>query len=190
MLIHEDFRSELEGIDLTDLDRRSDVIYGLRADLSVGMVTSSWHSTDPSVTPAAIPQGSVVDVLPGGLRTYYTQFYRGVLETRRPAEHDYLCPTPSRYRRFRMTCSPLRTGLLVLHRLLESRPHRLRRHPASLDRYSDPHGYVTMCAHCRQVQRMSNADKEIWDWVPDWVRQGPANVTHSVCPPCMDTYYS
>ena len=188
MIVHDDFRSELRGIDLDALDGLPDVIYGLRSDLTIGMVSSSWASAAGSLRPAELPRGSVVDSLPGGLRVYYTQLYQGVLETGEPAEHLYLCPTPSHYRRFRMTCTPLQTGILVVHRLLEKRPHRLRAFRPNRSKYTAADGFITMCAHCRQVQRSEDLAK--WDWVPEWVRREPPKVTHGVCDPCMETYYS
>ena len=187
-MIHPDFSDELAGVNMEELDRSAHVVYGLRPDLSVGMVNNGWYKAGGDLAPAVVPVGSIVEPLPKGLRSYYRKLYDRVLREQAVVEHEYLCPTPTHYRRFNMVCSPLVTGILVVHQLMERRQHRLKPHPPNEAIYRNDDGLVMICSHCRQVQLPDDPSAE-WHWVPDWVRAAPSDTTHGICDLCLETYY-
>lgn len=80
-------------------------------------------------------------------------------------------------------------GHLIVNTLIVERPHdRESRPPCAPDptRYSDRHGLIRQCSHCRRVQDPVAPTR--WDWVPTWVERAPPNTSHGICPVC-DSYF-
>ncbi|MDZ7826889.1 MAG: hypothetical protein U5R48_13845 [Gammaproteobacteria bacterium] len=56
--------------------------------------------------------------------------------------------------------------------------------PAS---YLDEHGLLHQCAHCRRMANQTEPAR--WDWVPAWVEAPPPNLSHGICPLCLEYYF-
>jgi hypothetical protein len=105
---------------------------------------------------------------------------------------DYECSSAQHYRLFRMEIRPIRSaGFVLIHALRIERPHGRERASFSPDprRYTDSHGLITMCAHCRKTRRA--AEPEVWDWVPDYLSSGAlrTRTSHGLCGPCLAYLY-
>lgn len=129
----------------------------------------------------------IVEAIHGPQRTFYEALFHRMLASAFPREHDYDCPTPELFRRFRLRMEPTDgAGLLLLHTPLEERPHepspeRLRAHA-----YVDSHGSVAMCGHCRRARRPGT---DRWDWAPELLEFPPPATIQTLCPECYARYY-
>ncbi len=80
--------------------------------------------------------------------------------------------------------------MVIVNSLVKEQPHDTRLRPArppEWQTYIKPNGLITMCSHCRRVERAD--EPEVWDWVPAWVEHMPDETSHSLCRPCLDYYY-
>lgn len=180
---------------LLDLERSKSVIYVLDQDFRILYCNQAWDEFAKAnegqglVRPAVLGQ-SALQVSAPPLRTFYETMFCTVLESGRPCELDYECSSPDLYRVFHMRVLPVRDGnqLLIANALAVERPHGLNRpaRAADLARYVDAHGFLHMCSHCRCTRRMEG---NTWDWVPSYLNQPPAPVSHGLCPVCMMYYY-
>ncbi len=128
---------------------------------------------------------SLLAAIPEVLRAFYVTHFAAACRTGERWEHDYECSSDQVYRRFRMTAYPFGDFLVVSHALLVERAHD-RQASAAGDGYLHD-GVVVMCSHCRLVRRAPPATA--WDWVPELVAAMPENVSHGLCPPCLEYYY-
>ncbi len=126
---------------------------------------------------------SIVDAISEPLRAFYVAGFRTACEREEPWEHDYECSTPDMLRTFRMTAYPFAGALVITNTLRLERPHD--RHPCLPDDVYVTDGIVHMCAHCRRSRR----DATTWDWVPAYLAQPPALVSHGLCGPCLHYHY-
>jgi hypothetical protein len=99
---------------------------------------------------------------------------------------NYECNSPDVFRRFCMHISPIpATSLLALVHLLlvhDDIPYRAFR---STDRDYGTGDLVTMCAQCRRTKRLRD---NYWDWVPEFLLNPPARVSHGLCEDCLVLY--
>ena len=185
------------------LDQEHAVICGLGPDLRIAYI-------NPAYRDFALDNGGgadfdrrfgvgarFLDAVHGQLRDEFTRRLLDALDAGRPWEHDYECSSAHVFRRFHMKCMPLadRAGLLLIHSLIEERPHDQRaRAPFAPDEklYLDDNGQIRQCSYCRRVRRIPAhrpPKQEQWDWIPQWVNQPLRHTTHGVCPACF-TYYT
>jgi hypothetical protein len=108
---------------------------------------------------------------------------------------DSECNTPERFRHLRTLYLPVRArhdgpvaGLLVIHTVLREGPigevHPA--HPPDEAAYRGAGGLIRMCSCCRRARRLAGPQR--WDYVPAWVSQRPAEVTHGLCEACLVQY--
>lgn len=106
--------------------------------------------------------------------------------TKGPVEHEYECSSPEQQRFFRMRIVPVgEVGLLIAHHLDREAPHPPGVRLTETAEHVSAEGLVVMCASCRRVARRNHA---AWDWIPSWVAQPPARVSHGLCPTCAANY--
>ena len=162
----------------------------LTRDLRMVKTNAAWHlfadanGADPA-HPTWRPGESILDAIPEPLRPFYEKGFASALETNTPWAHDYDCSTPDQYRTFRMFVYPQGEFLVVTHAPHSARPHDREICPPS-DRYRR-NGVITMCCHCHCVRAPESPQR--WDWVPAWIADQPANVSHGLCPPCLEYHY-
>jgi hypothetical protein len=114
-------------------------------------------------------------------------------------EHDFECSSAEDYRLFHMRAVCLGAG----HVLVENSSQVEKEHgedrigvSASSDRYVSKDGVVTMCMHCRRTkrvaefpERLSEIGDIVWDWVPAFVEDPPAVVSHGLCRMCYPLFF-
>ena len=132
------------------------------------------------------PVGARIDgVIPKELWPFYSEAFARVHATQQHWEHDYECSSAEVYRRMHMVVYPLGPGAV----LVVSSPTIVREHtqqpvpPALYER----RGVLVTCSHCRRFR--SPVEPSSWHWVPDYVRHPPQNVSHGLCPVCLEHYY-
>ena len=135
---------------------------------------------------------AVMDSVPMPLKRFFENGYRKVLSSRKMWEHCYECSSPAVYRSFRMACypDPEGDGLVVVNSLSVERLHDdpdSNQPFSSGIAYLDRDGVTTMCCHCRKTCRVEQV--AVWDWVPEYLENPPALISHGICPVCMSLLY-
>lgn len=188
----------LAPFDLKALARQADTIYGLDADLRLAMFNPAWFAfAEANGGMPAVGRDwglgrCVLEACPAVVRDFYAQSLGAALKRDQRWDHEYECSSPDVVRRMRLSAYPLRAraGLLIINALVAETPHASASasgpdwDPAT---YTDGHGIVHQCAHCRKVRRTSGPRH--WDWVPELVANPLSQVSHDLCEICLDFYY-
>jgi hypothetical protein len=198
MEVIEPFLSHFRPKDLDEFDEDPSIIYGLTADLNLGLLNQAWFAA--ARAQGAPPDffdrfglgGSFLDGVAGLIQPFFDGHIRQSIETGEPWEFDYQCPMPHQFRMFRMHVLPLGTkdGCLVTNASIVEIPRPEDDEAAAEDilaSYLGAEGFVIQCAHCRRTRRIDAPAR--WDWVPQLVWDSPAPVSHSICPPCYAYFY-
>lgn len=177
------------------LDAEAATIYALDPNLRIRFVNDAWwrfardNGAPFSEDDAAVLGTHVMEPIPPVLRSFYGRLFQRGLERDEVVEHEYECSSPTQRRRFRMQLLPLTAGgLLVVHSpLIEIAQHEpaLPRNEAI---YRRADGLVLQCSSCRRVRRVDG--QRGWEWVPDYVENPPAKVSHGLCAVCSTYYYA
>ncbi len=180
---------------LTEAWERDDsVVYALDADLRILYCNAAWSEFASANKGETANAGSVLgtpvlEAMSEPLKSFYKSAFGEVRQTGQPWEKCYECSSPELFRRFRMRVRflPEWDILLVSSSLELEYPHG----PGRQSRVFDPafhqnrDGFVAMCSSCRRTRQ---AGRELWDWVPELVEKMPRNVTHGLCPVCLDYF--
>lgn len=198
-----DFEPLLDSFDLDILDTHRSCIYGIRKDLTLAYTNATWvrfavdNNAPPQLIDAnAVLNRSILEFLYGPMRSYYKTLYRHVLENNKPHTHEYECSSPELIRFYHMEILPLPPdsddpqGLLIINSLSAPIQPSTRKNPVTpVDHtvYVDEHGQMTSCSNCRRFLRRDQTD--MWDWIPCYLDDPPAPISHGICPVCLDYYY-
>jgi hypothetical protein len=182
-----EFLSLLEGLAASE-----DAVYALSRDLKLVHTNDGWHrfardNGGGEVLSHWSSGASIMDAIPSVLRGFYTTAFQRAFATGERWEHNYECSSAEIYRQYRMVVYPFEGQfLVVVNALIIETPHT--REASSLDQSAyKVDGIIGMCSHCRRVRNPNN--KLRWDWVPDFVRAPPPNLSHGLCEPCVFFYY-
>lgn len=192
----EEFLPALREFDLVALEAESATVFALDRGFRLAYVNPAWvrfalENGAPRLA-EAVPLGrSILDAIDGPLRRFYERRWHEVMLSGEPWDHTYEASSPEHYRLFRARAVPVRAGgILVTNTQAIDRPHDAFRDPAGRpwleSLYADGRGAVTMCGHCRRVRRR---DGKTWDWIPRLLVDARREVTHTLCPVCLDHYY-
>ncbi|HEY6274192.1 MAG TPA: hypothetical protein VIX19_19590 [Terriglobales bacterium] len=132
---------------------------------------------------------NLLDFVPTDLKSFYREMIDRVRAQGRPIGHDYECSSASVFRLYHLQVYPLKSGsgFVVENSLRVEHPHdRVAREPHDA-LYSDTNGFIVCCANCRRTRRAT--DPTIWDWVPAYLESKLLNISHGVCPLCLEFYY-
>jgi hypothetical protein len=142
----------------------------------------------PELTRDSVLGTNFFDVIPAPLKPYYHGVFREARQSDTIVHVDYECSSPDKYRVYQMQLFPLTDtgGFLLVHSLRVCLAHRRKSRDPSESRYLTPEGMVKMCCHCRRTRR---AGSETWDWVPSYLNQKSAPITHGMCPICLSYFY-
>ncbi len=170
-------------------DRTANPACLLTDDLRMVRTNAAWQvfahtSTDPAHLTWA-PGASLLDVIPEPLREFYACGFKTALQTRTPWAHDHDWLTPDQSRTFRMIAYPQDGFLVVSHAPHVMRPHDREAHPAGAAVRGE--GLRTICCHCRSFRAPGSTNR--WEWVPAWIAQPPARISHGLCPTCSEYHY-
>ena len=128
----------------------------------------------------------ILEAMPPTLTGFYSSMYQSVLASGEPVCHEYECSSDTEYRliHLRVLRNPTELGLILINSPVFTHPHGPERPP------HPPPGHVetvSMCAHCRRT-RLDHPPHD-WVWVPDFVRNPPARVSHLICNLCLAVNY-
>jgi hypothetical protein len=183
------------GFTVRSLEINPDVIYVLDRNDRIRYCNPAWDAFAYQNLAAHLERDKIVGTyslsgVPKFLREFYHYEYRRVLSTQTPWEHDYECSSPSKYRAFHMRVLPLsRSHLLIENSLVIERLHRRKPHPTADTRYINRFGWVVMCAHCRRTEHFNAEGEREWHWVPAYLVNTPAPVSHGICSACVSYYF-
>lgn len=126
------------------------------------------------------------DGVAGTLRAVLRETFDDHLARGAIYEIDYECSSADVLRLFRLRALPLDgAGWLLTHAPLVERPHDREPH-LPFDVYRGDDGLVVACSNCRRVRVPK---RTAWHWVPAWLRDRPANVSHALCAACEGFYH-
>lgn len=194
--LHPEFPDLLRGHDLEALNAHAGSIYGVWADYTLAYMNPAWfrfaeeNQGEPEISRRWGLGASILDCCTGGyVRNVFSSWFRFCLSQQLPWEHDFECSSGDQYRLFHQNVYPLGRGegLLIVNALRVEYAQQDWAGAASMSHYLDEDGCLQQCANCRRVR--SFAEPERWDWVPDWVRHCPENISHTFCPVCLRCYY-
>lgn len=198
-----DFEPLLKDFDLDAFDRQESTIYGVRRDLTLGYVNATWirfarqnSGPDYLSDDDQILGISVLEAFAGPIRALYESIFERVLEFNDSYEQEYDCSSPREFRNYHMTIHPLPAdaqrpeGLLVINSPSHSVSSEVAEAPVEApepEDYVQNSGQVVACSNCRRFQNAENPER--WDWIPDYLEEPPAPVSHGICQVCLDYFY-
>jgi len=178
------------------LEKDPAVIYALDPELRIVYCNEAWDRFCAANGAAGLRRDSqigrpILEAIPPVLQPYFRGNYQSVIATGQPWEHSYECSSPTEFRQFRMMAcpDPEAKGIVVVNSIWVERAHNpLERWDQIPDEhvYCSEEGYITMCCHCRRARRWRTSR---WDWVADYLRLPPQQVTHGICDVCLNLYY-
>jgi hypothetical protein len=131
---------------------------------------------------------SVIDAISPVLRPFYMAAFDNAWQTGLPWQHEYECSSPELYRRFLLVAYPVdRQFLVAVHSRTVQLAHTRAVCAPDAATY-EVGGFIKMCSHCRRVRNACEAER--WDWVPDYLRSRTERVSHGLCGPCAEFYWS
>lgn len=182
---------KLEDI-LGALDQSADVSFVLDRDLRLIYRNQAWNKFASENDASQLAAQSVIgtdlrNVIGSELMPFYVAAFEKVERERTAWECLYQCSSPQSFRKFRMQIQPLApAGYLVRNTLVIERTHA----PAALldeAEYVNSDGNIVLCMHCRCSRRTTPPLR--WDFVPVYLERGLINVSHSLCPVCLEYFY-
>ncbi|MES2732302.1 MAG: hypothetical protein V4714_11150 [Bacteroidota bacterium] len=192
------FPRQLQGIDFSTLEESAQSVFGLSPELTLNYFNQAWmnfsnnNGGEPGISTRFPLGANLKQAISGEIADFYMKKYEEVLQTGNVWNHEYECSSYDQYRLFHQITFPLKNkaGLIVVNSLTVDLPmQEIKRISCSPieELYRQPSGFITQCSNCRRSQRAFQA--EIWDWVPEWIRQAPPKISHSICPICSDYYW-
>lgn len=119
---------------------------------------------------------------------HYERIYSRCVMEELPYAAVHGCATPKFFGWYRESVSVLGKGdgLLITHRLLElTRRSAAAVFDEKLHRGED--GLVLQCCHCERIRNYGGKNR--WEWLPELPKELGLEVSHGLCPHCLDTYY-
>jgi hypothetical protein len=188
-------------LDSAHLDGQPESIFVIDQDGYLVYVNAAWHQFarknggQPAIGDRWSLGANYFAAIPPPLDTFYRDLIRQAPaygEGSAPLSHCYECSAPSVYREYNMLvyALPNQRGHLIVNSRVVERPHDPQTHASSRperESYLDANGFLHQCAHCRRVEHQH--DESRWDWVPEWVEAPLANISHGICPVCMEYYF-
>jgi hypothetical protein len=184
-----------EAAPMDVLESLPDSCFVLSEALDIVFCNSAWdrfaqENGGATARAACVISKNLLDVIAPALRDFYRQLFAQARILGQPVDHDYECSSPAAFRLYRMRIYPLESskGFVVLNSLRVQRPHdRIASEPDDAA-YIDSAGLIHMCANCRRTRRVADRDNA-WDWVPAYLDGNRKNISHGVCPMCLEYYY-
>jgi hypothetical protein len=174
------------------LDQSADVSFMLDRDLHLAYRNEAWNKFAVENDAPELASGNVIGtdlrrVVGRDLLPFYTGAFDKVERERAAWECLYECSSPALFRKFRMQIQILDTfGYLVRNSLVIERPHDSSSLPEGVE-YLNADSIISMCMHCRCSRRTTPPFH--WDFVPAHLERGVKNISHSLCPVCLEYFY-
>lgn len=179
--------------DLRDvLEHSADVIFALDRNLRLVYRNPAWdqfaaENGAPELANNAVIGTDLFQVIGEDLLGFYIAAFERVGREGTIWECLYECSSPQVLRKFRMQIQPLApSGYLVRNNLVSEQPQPSS---AALDsaEYVNSNSLIVVCMHCRCSQRVT--PPFYWEFVPAHLERGLPNVSHSLCPVCLEYFY-
>ena len=174
------------------LEQSPDVNFALDPDLRLVYRNPAFdrfalHNGAPELAGPAVIGTDLHRVIGRDLFHFYAAAFERVERESLVWECLYECSSPQLFRKFRMQIHPVApAGYLVRNSLAIERPHVLSA-ISGVPEYVNSDSIIILCMHCRCSKR-STAPFH-WDFVPAHLERGLANVSHSLCPVCLEYFY-
>ncbi len=178
------------------LDRSPSVSYIVDSQFRIMYCNPAWNrfavcNGGSSLAVDLVLGSDLFDAIPDVLKPAYSDAFSQVQSTGLVWEQSYECSSPAVFRTYRMRIHLLRPRdwFVVTNTLVIERPHT-ETAAADANRYVDPNGFVTVCAHCRCSKRVDDPSR--WDFIPEYLtlRLGSTpKVSHGLCPICRAYFY-
>ncbi len=194
-MIHPDFQRLLTGFDVEELNCAENTIFGMLPDLTFAFFNEGWfrfskaNQGEPRISREWILGRSLMEAVPEILKEFFAEGFRKCLAAGKPWEHEYDCSSPETYRLMHQIVYPLgrSEGFLVVNSVCVERQIGEAPYRGEPDDYIDRHGIVHQCARCRRVENLGVGNR--WDWIAAFVATPHRDVSHGLCPVCLDYYY-
>lgn len=177
---------------LVALDGEAGSTYAVDRNLTLQFVNRAWDAFalanhgESCIANYRIGR-SIREAVPLVLVAFYDEALEGVFATNLPWEHLYECSAPTSQRSYRMRAVRLLDGShLIISNELVHEADCLRGEVALEANYIDRRGFLLQCANCRRCRRVGTTR---WDWVPAYVAEPVALVSHGLCPTCLALHY-
>jgi hypothetical protein len=187
------FRGQLGGYNLKILGASRDTVYTLDEEFRLSGFNTSFRKTAQRLGGRLWLRGyglgfPVLEGFSGFYAEHYGKVYGRCLAEGETHAAVYGFATPRVYLWYKESVKPLRegVGLIVNHRRLRS--IKVSEAPSfDPNRHLSPDELVLQCCHCDRVRNY--LEKELWEWVPDLPVEPTIQLSHGLCPHCLDTYY-
>ncbi|HEX8816387.1 MAG TPA: hypothetical protein VF753_12875 [Terriglobales bacterium] len=188
---HEPATPNLKDL-LGTLEESPDVSFVLDPQLCLVYRNQAWNNfasenCAPELATRAVIGTDLRKIIGHDLLPFYNAAFEQVERDRTAWECQYECSSPQLFRKFRMQIQSLGPfGYLVRNSLVVERPHA----PSSV---SEPGDYVSadsiisLCMHCRCSRRIVPPYR--WDFVPAHLDRNLTNISHALCPVCLEYFY-
>jgi hypothetical protein len=169
--------------------------YVLSEQLDITYCNEAWdrfaleQGGEPAVLASNIIGRNLLDSVAPDLKSFYAELFTRARALGQPVSHDYECSSATVFRLYRMQIYPLQAGagFVVQNSLRVEHPHDRVALAPSDALYRDDSGLIHACGNCRRTRRVT--DPGIWDWVPAYVENKSMDISHGVCPMCLEFYY-
>jgi hypothetical protein len=174
------------------LDASPLISYVLNSSYRIVYCNAAWdrfatENGAPELTQGAVLGTDFRRTLGGDLLPFYLQAIDQVAQTGAVWEWVYECSSPELFRKFQMRVQPLqKAGWLVTNARVVERPH-IDAVRASLNDYASEYDLITICSNCRRSRRIDRPTE--WDFVPTHLDRGLTNISHGLCPLCLEYFY-
>jgi hypothetical protein len=175
----------------TQFDRNETATCVLDVSLTIVYCNPAWDqfalaNNGESAVASRILGTPLFRYVPRVLEYHLLKLFERAREKHELVTANYECNSPDVFRKFRMHISPIpdTSFLAVVHHLLA---HGDIPYPAfrSADHDYGVGELVITCAQCRRTKRLHD---NYWDWVPEFLRNPPARVSHGICHECLPLY--
>jgi hypothetical protein len=177
---------------LDPLEESADVCYALDPELRLIYRNPAWdrfalENGAPELACDSVYGTDLQQVIGRELIPFYMAAFATLERDRVVWECIYDCSSPGVFRKFRMQIQLLApSGYLVRNSLLIEEAHA----PSALSSFQDhlsPDSPIILCMHCRCTRRVHMPSH--WDFVPAHLDRSLTNVSHSLCPVCLEYFY-
>ena len=175
------------------LEESALVSYVVDANLQIKYCNAAWdqfaqQNDAPELVGNSMLGLDLRTVLCDDLRPYYLKAFAEAAKSGKVWETLYECSSPNLFRKFHMRLHPLQQQgwFLITNALVIEAPHSATA-ATNANEYQAADSSVAMCCHCRRSRSVLFPDR--WDFVPAHVKRGFYNISHSLCPLCLEYFY-
>lgn len=180
-------------LDLEEIAASSDVIYILDNDLILRGYNDAWVNFARENNGQEILQlyqlgSNITNCFKEPFHSYYTKSYKLAIAVNQPFSQIYECHSDSTFRTFKQFAYPINgtKGLIISNHLILQKPH-WQQSQAFTVQLINRDGFIVQCSNCRKTRNPDNVNQ--WYWVPELLLSTPPNISHSICPQCLEHFY-